>query len=45
MDRNLMALLNFDGLTDDEKTAVGTNAFGPFPAATALLAEPSRTNR
>ena len=35
MDRNLMALLNFDGLTNDEKTAVGTNALGLFPAATA----------
>ena len=41
MDRNLMALLNFDGLTNDEKTAVGTNALGLFPAATARLAEPS----
>jgi hypothetical protein len=40
-DRNLMALLNFDGLTKDEKTAVGTNALGLFPAATARLAEPS----
>jgi hypothetical protein len=36
-----MALLNFDGLTKDEKTAVGTNALGLFPAATARLAEPS----
>ena len=45
MDRNLMALLNFDGLTNDEKTAVGTNALGLFPAAAARLAEPSSTNR
>jgi hypothetical protein len=26
MDRNLMALLNFDGLTNDEKIAVGTRS-------------------
>jgi hypothetical protein len=30
-----MALLNFDGLTNDEKTTVGTNALG----------KPSGTNR
>jgi predicted TIM-barrel fold metal-dependent hydrolase len=45
MDRNLMALLNFDGLTNDEKTAVGTNALGLFPAAAARLAEASSANR
>jgi hypothetical protein len=36
-----VALLNFDGLAKDEKTAVGTKALGLFPAATARLAEPS----
>jgi hypothetical protein len=43
MDRNLMALLKFDGLTDDEKKAVGTNALQLFPAAAGRLAETANT--
>jgi hypothetical protein len=35
MDRNLQALLDYPGLTTEQKSAVGTNAFTLFPTAAA----------
>jgi 6-methylsalicylate decarboxylase len=43
MDRNLEALLNFPGLTDSEKTAIGTRALQLFPSAAARVADSMHT--
>jgi 6-methylsalicylate decarboxylase len=43
MDRNLKALLNFDGLTDGQKAAIGTQALQLFPSAAARLADSTDT--
>jgi hypothetical protein len=37
MNRNLQALLDFDGLTTQEKAAIGTAALQLFPNAAARL--------
>lgn len=42
-ERNLQSLLDFDGLTANEKTAIGSNASRLFPAAASRLAYAKRS--